>query len=95
MILHARNATEVSLSEGSVIISVDCLVPNGGNFDYDVGRVDVPDGVSLKFPASFYSLSKEETKKVQDSCHCEQLLHRVWRLRPAPWSFPFILFLDC
>ena len=67
MTLRAGEGSEVHLVEGSIVISVDCLVPSRRYEladDAEIGRVTVPAEGSLKLPASFYALSKRDLARV-------------------------------
>ena len=67
MTIHIELDADSTLTEGSIIISVDCLVPSRQQdvcSDTDIGHVMVPNGGSLKFPARFYALSKRDLARV-------------------------------
>ena len=68
MTIHTEFHADVTLTEGSIIVSVDCLVPSRQHDvsnETDIGRVVVPTGGSLKFPARFYALSKRDLARVR------------------------------
>jgi hypothetical protein len=68
--VQAGNMEAITLSAGSIIVALECLIPStlSDFFDDDEqehARVVVPKEGSLHFPAAFYSLSKHNLTMVR------------------------------